>query len=469
MQKNERGFILIDFLKPAPDAEEKIPAENVTRLYKIWQVRVLISTSIVYIGYYIIRLIFTIQQNDISKVYGFSMGQIGTILSMFGIGYGISKLIMGTLADRANPNRYVATGLIVSSILNALYGATESFRMILFLMFLNSIMQGMGAAACQRLISLWFGRKGIGSIMARGTAFSIWSSAHNAGAFMCVAVINLSALLFGASLRWSFWTASIVSIAIAVLVLILGSDRPSTRGLPTIEDYTDDKVVVKDGEVVEGEVSTESVFKIFFEYIVKNKLIWAVILASLSIYVVRYGIMSWMPNYLVHVKGFENSTAKWLTGIFELAAVPGVIIIGFITDLLKGRRAIMVLISLIAMLVCLVTYFAATDHTLIIVILLIMGTFIYAPATIVGLMVNEAVPKFANGMSTGTMGFCQYIIGEVIATLVIGWLVEAYGWYAGNIVVYFFATVAILASIYILIHQNRNYKKIDKKESHSMK
>ena len=452
---------MLGFLKPAPDAEQKISEEKVPRLYKIWQTRVLISTAMVYIGYYIIRLIFTVQQNDISKAYGFSMGQIGTILSMFGIGYGISKLIMGTLADRANPNRYVATGLIVSSIINALYGTTQSFGMIVFLMLLNSVMQGMGAAACQRLVGLWFGRKGKGSIMARGTAFSIWSSAHNAGAFMCVAVINLSALFFGASLQWSFWIASIVSIIIAVIVLFLGSDRPTTKGLPTIEEYSGDKVVIKDGEVVEGDVSDENVFKIFFEYIVKNKLVWAVILTSLSIYVVRYGIMSWIPNYLVNVKGFDNSTAKWLTGIFELAAVPGVIIIGFITDLLRGRRAIMVLISLIAMLACLITYFAATNHTLINIVLLIMGTFIYAPATIVGLMVNEAVPKFANGMSTGTMGFCQYIIGEVTATLVIGWVVQSYGWSAGNIIVYAFAGIAILASIYILIYQNKLYKKID--------
>ena len=455
---------MFGFLKPAPDAEQKISEEKVPRLYKMWQTRVLISMAIVYIGYYIIRLIFTVQQNDISKAYGFSMGQIGTILSMFGIGYGISKLIMGTLADRANPNRYVATGLIVSSIINALYGTTQSFGMIVFLMLLNSVMQGMGAAACQRLVGLWFGRKGKGSIMARGTAFSIWSSAHNAGAFMCVAVINLSALFFGASLRWSFWTASIVSIVIAIIVLFLGSDRPTTKGLPTIEEYSGDKVVIKDGEVVEGDVSDDNVFKIFFEYIVKNKLVWAVILTSLSIYVVRYGIMSWIPNYLVNVKGFDNSTAKWLTGIFELAAVPGVIIIGFITDLLKGRRAIMVLVSLITMLACLITYFAATNHRLIIIVLLIMGTFIYAPATIVGLMVNEAVPKFANGMSTGTMGFCQYIIGEVTATLVIGWVVQAYGWSAGNIIVYAFAGIAILASIYILVHQNRLYKKIDEGE-----
>lgn len=452
---------MISFLKPAPDAVEKVPEKDIAKAFKIWQLRVIISTSVVYIGYYIIRLIFTVQQNDIAKAYGFSMGQIGTILSMFGIGYGISKLIMGTLADRANPNRYVATGLIVSAIINAFYGTTKNFYVIVALMLLNSIMQGMGAAACQRLVALWFGRIGKGSLMARGTAYSIWSSAHNAGAFMCVAVINLSALLFGASLQWSFWTASIVSIIIGLIVWFLGSDRPTTQGLPTIEDYSGDKVIVKDGEEVSGDVNSDSVFKIFVDYILKNKLVWAVIIASVAIYVVRYGIMSWIPNYLVNVKGFDNATAKWLTGIFELAAVPGVIIIGYITDLLKGRRAIMVLFSLIAMLICLITYFVATDHKVIIVVLILMGTFIYAPATIVGLMVNEAVPKFAVGMSTGTMGFCQYIIGEVTATLIIGWVVQVYGWTAGNFIVYGSAAIAILASIYILIDQNRMYKKLD--------
>ena len=48
----------------------------------MWQTRVLISTAIVYIGYYIIRLIFTVQQNDISKAYGFSMGQFSPCLGL---------------------------------------------------------------------------------------------------------------------------------------------------------------------------------------------------------------------------------------------------------------------------------------------------------------------------------------------------------------------------------------------------
>ncbi|MFK4935437.1 MFS transporter [Lactococcus garvieae] len=447
---------MLKFLLPAPDSTEKIPEKDISREYKKGQVYVLGCTSLVYIGYYIIRLIFTVQQNDIAKQYGFSLGQIGTILSMFGIGYGISKLIMGTLTDRVHPNRYVAAGLLISAVINSMYATTSNFSVIITLMLLNSLMQGIGAAACQRLISLWFGRKAQGSIMARGAAFAIWSSAHNAGAFMCVLVINISSLFFGDSLKWTFWTASIVSVMIAIIVLIFGRDRPTTMGLPTIEEYSEDKLSHA-GE----EVSKESVFFVFFEHILKNKLVWLVIITSVSIYVVRYGVMSWIPSYLVEEKGFESSTAKWLTGIFELAAVPGVIFIGFITDLLKGRRAIMVLISLIMMLACLTLYFKAENSTVIVVNLLLMGTFIYAPATIVGLMVNEAVPKFANGMSTGTMGFCQYIVGEVTATLIIGWVVQTYGWSYGSLIVYTFAIIAIITSIYIVIYQSKIYKEAE--------
>lgn len=444
---------MLNFLKPAADAATKVPDEKISSKYKIWQLRVLTSSSIVYVGYYIIRLIFTTQQNDIRQAYGFSLSQIGLILSTFGIGYGIAKLVMGTLADRSNANRYVATGLMVSSIINLFLGSTQNFYVIIVLMLLNSFMQGMGAAGCQRLISLWFGRKATGSIMARGTAYSIWSSAHNLGAFMCVATVNLSALFFGHSLQFSFYTASVVSFIIALFTWFVGSDRPASKGLPSIEQYSQDELVKSDEAVTDLPVH-----EVFVKYILKNKLVWAVILTSLSIYIVRYGIMSWIPSYLTEFKGFKAADAKWLVGIFELSAVPGVIILGFISDLLKGRRAIVLIIALIGMVISLTTYFFATNHTLIVVMLLILGTLIYAPATIVGLMVNEAVPKFAVGMSTGSMGIAQYLIGEVVGTAVIGIAVDHYGWQAGNVVLYIAAAIAIICSLYIAKVQQKTIK-----------
>lgn len=86
---------MFSFLKPAPDAKVKVPAEKVVGAYRLRQTGVLLSICIGYIGYYIIRLIFTTEQNDIMKAYGFTTADIGLVMYCFGIGYGISKLFMG--------------------------------------------------------------------------------------------------------------------------------------------------------------------------------------------------------------------------------------------------------------------------------------------------------------------------------------------------------------------------------------
>ena len=85
-----------------------------------------------------------------------------------------------------------------------------------------------------------------------------------------------------------------------------------------------------------------------------------------------------------------------------------------------------------------------------------MGTLIYAPLTLVGLMVNEVVPKFAVGSSTGFMGFFQYIFGETLATAfdrdlglqnTVGSLATRYYMFS--------AGLAMLLLVYIMIHEQK--------------
>ncbi|HBQ43039.1 MAG TPA: MFS transporter, partial [Lactobacillus acetotolerans] len=83
---------------------------------------------------------------------------------------------------------------------------------------------------------------------------------------------------------------------------------------------------------------------------------------------------------------------------------------------------------------------------------------IYAPLTLVGLMINEVVPKFAVGASTGFMGFFQYIFGETLATALIGVLVNKFGWFASNAVLYIASGLAILFLIYTAISENKMRK-----------
>ena len=96
---------MLSFLRPAPDATKKVPPEKIARSYRWHQTGVIAALCIGYIGYYIIRLIFTTEQNDIMRQYGFTTAEVGLVLSCFGIGYGISKLFMGALSDKSNTIR----------------------------------------------------------------------------------------------------------------------------------------------------------------------------------------------------------------------------------------------------------------------------------------------------------------------------------------------------------------------------
>lgn len=439
---------MFNFLKPAPDATVKVAPDKVAGTYRKRQLGVLLATCIGYIGYYVVRLIFTTEQTAIMNTYNLSLAQMGLILSTFGVGYGFSKLFMGALSDKSNPNRYLATGLILSSILNIFLGSTGDFYVMVALMLLIAITQGMGAAACQKLVQLWWGRKN------RGTVYAIWSSAHNAGAFVCVAIVQLASFLFAGSLPAVFYTASFFSLLIAAFILLVGSDRPTSVGLPSISEYTGEEVITE-GEVVTSETTDLSIIEIFKKYILTNKIVWAITLTSMSMYLIRFGIMSWIPTYLSSEKGFDPNQAKWLIGMFELAAVPGVIVLGAVSDMLKGRRALVSLISVIGLLGCLAVYFTTMSHAVIIVTLFVMGTLIYAPLTLVGLMVNEAVPKFAVGSSTGFMGFFQYMVGETLATALIGILVSIYGWQASNYVLFTAAIGAIALLIYLSMQERK--------------
>lgn len=436
-----------------PDSQKIVPPEKVASTYKWRQFGVLLATCIGYIGYYIIRLVFTTEQNDIMKAYHFSTANIGLILSCFGIGYGVAKLFMGVFADKCDSNRYLMAGLFLSAVLNIFLGSTKSLYLMMFLMFLMAVTQGMGAAACQKMIQLWWGPR------MRGTMYSIWSSAHNAGSFICVAIVQLAVFLFSGSIPAVFYTASVISFIICILILLLGADRPKAVGLPDISTYTGDKVILDNGQISTSDQTDLSITQIFIKYILKNKLVWAVTLTSMSLYLVRYGIQSWIPSYLVQNKGFDPAAAKWVIGIFELASVPGVIVIGAISDALKGRRATVSIVCVIGMLLCLTCYFFSSNHTVIIVALIIMGNLIYAPLTLVGLMINEVVPKFAVGASTGFMGFFQYIFGETLATALIGILVDRFGWIASNTVLYVASIVAVLFLLYTAISERQMRKK----------
>ncbi|VDY36397.1 G-3-P permease [Morganella morganii] len=103
-----------------------------------------------YAAYYLVRKNFALAFPSLME-QGFSKGELGTALSAISIAYGLSKFIMGSFSDRANPRYFLPTGLILASAVMLIMGfcdwATSSVWIMAILLFLCGWFQGDGLAA----------------------------------------------------------------------------------------------------------------------------------------------------------------------------------------------------------------------------------------------------------------------------------------------------------------------------------
>ncbi len=97
-----------------------------------------------------------------------------------------------------------------------------------------------------------------------------------------------------------------MAVVFAISVLVLGKGSPREEGLPSLaEMMPEEKVVLK---TKHGQKAPEnmSAFQIFCTYVLRNKNAWYVSFVDVFVYMVRFGMISWLPIYLLTVKHFSK-------------------------------------------------------------------------------------------------------------------------------------------------------------------
>src|SRR4028119_1243585 len=82
--------------------------------YKYWRKRVLYSAFIGYAFYYFCRVNISMALPYMQKDLEFNKFQLGLIVSVLQITYGVGKFLNGVIADRSNPRYVMTIGLIGS-------------------------------------------------------------------------------------------------------------------------------------------------------------------------------------------------------------------------------------------------------------------------------------------------------------------------------------------------------------------
>ena len=378
-----------------------------------------------YAAYYLVRNNLALAIPDILKDYPqHSKADLGWALTALSISYGVSKFLMGSVSDRANPKYFLPLGLLLSSAVIFVSGTAKamyaSLAIVVIVQAINGWVQGMGWPPCGKSMVHWF------STRERGLVVSTWNVGHNVGGALVATFALWGVTLFN---DWGakFYFNAVIAAAVAVLAFFLLRDTPQAYGLPPVEEYRNDYPP-------DYNAHSERTFtyrEIFVEHVLSNKYLWAIAIANAFIYFVRYGVVNWIPTYLQTAKGFTFSQSSRGWALYEFAAIPGTIACGWVSDkVFKGRRAPATILFMALTLAAVVVYWLNQHGPLWIdyAALFAIGFLIYGPIMIIGLHALDLVPKKAAGTAAGFTGFFGYVFGSAIAGSGVGWIADHWGW-----------------------------------------
>jgi OPA family glycerol-3-phosphate transporter-like MFS transporter len=408
----------IALLRPAAHVV-RLPDEDVRRLYPSFRWRILESTFIGYASFYLVRNNLPVVSKEMGQALHYSKGQIGDLLALTAIAYGIGKFFLGTWSDRSNPRYFMPAGLLVTALCNFIFGAVSSYPMHLFLWTLNGLAQGMGWAPCGRSLGHWY------SVRERGTVFAFWNLAVNVGGGLTGLIAAYSTAAWG--WRSAFYVPGVLAVVCAVYLLIRLRDTPQSVGLPPIEEFHNDYPVQSTGNG-ETELSTRD---LLVNHILKNRYIWLFAAANFFVYLTRYSMLDWGPTYLKEVKHASLEQGGFSTAIYELGGMCSTMLMGWLSDKAGGRRGMISVLCMVPVFVAFMAILYTPPGMLWLDLVLfgVVGFFIYPPVMLLPVMGLDFSSKKAVGTTAGFIGLLGYL-GRTVQGKGIGTVVERYGWNA---------------------------------------
>lgn len=411
-------------MRPAPIQPQLTDKAEIKEAYKYWRIRIFYSLYVGYVFYYFTRKSFTFVMPEMVHDLGLSYSQLGILSTLLYITYGISKFTSGVLSDKSNPRYFMSVGLILTGILNILFGMSSSLFCLAIIWGMNGIFQGWGWPPIAKQLTHWYSKR------ERGTWWSVCSTSHNVGGGL-IPIIVAYALAWTvpgiAGWRFAMFVPGVTCIAVGLFLLNRLRDVPQTLGLPPIELVSLDRAERREFDEEKAAVQL-SVKEILFDCVLNNRYVWIMALSYFFVYIVRTAINDWSIPFLVEL-GYDRVLAGASVFWFEAGGFLGMLIAGWCSDaFFQGKREPFMMMCAVGMAVCI--YFLAdlppASSGSILYSYLLMGSigfFVFGPQMLIGLAAAEYVDKKAAGTANGFVG-CWAYVGAAVTGYPLGVIID---------------------------------------------
>ena len=430
MAKSKKTMGFIDFFKTSAPKPLRTDLDEAgqKKYHRSLALQSFIAGTLGYSLYYVCRTSLNVMKKPILDSGMLDATQLGIIGSALLFAYAIGKFVNGFLADHSNIKRFMAAGLLVSTLANltmgviGLFGSNNAFigeavipSTVVFFIFatmwgINGWSQSMGAAPAIIALSRWF------PLSRRGTFYGFFSASHNIGEWL--SFIFVGSIVAVSGWQWGFFGAAIAGAIGIIIILFLMHDTPESKGLPSIEVLTGEKVEEKKKDESAGEAQ---------KLALRTPAVWILALASAFMYISRYSLNSWGILFLQEEKGFELADATFIISINALLGIVGTVLAGWMSDVLfKGDRKMPAFVSGIMLSISYALFvYGGNEYWVNIASMVLFGIAIgVLIAFLGGLMAIDVVPRKATGAALGIVGCASYIAAG-IQDVVSGWLIDS--------------------------------------------
>ena len=280
-----------------------------------------LSTLAVFICY-IDRINISVAAVEIQDQFGWDNTQLGLVLSSFFIGYIFTQYLGGFLADRYGGKKVLGYGVLFWSLFTILTPAAahHSFFLLLFTRVLLGLGEGVTFPALHSLYARWV------PYQERTRAIAFTNSGIPLGSIFAYVATPIIMIVYG--WEWAFYLFGAIGI-----VWFFFWQRNITSLPNEHPDISQNELTL----ILKEAPASEKAPKLPpFKTLIKNRPLWAIIVAHFCANWPLFVFISWLPIYLKDGLGvdYQDETALFITLIL-IPSIESVILVnlgGFLSD-----------------------------------------------------------------------------------------------------------------------------------------
>jgi len=359
--------------------------------------------------------------------------QMGLLMTVFLIFYGISNVFLSPLGDILGPRKAMSLSILLWGISLIIGGIAATFTIMLAGRVILGIGEGMHWPMQSKYVKNWFPPH------ERGKANSVWVVGLMAGPAIAMPFLTWAIQSYG--WRTSFFILVAFGLIPLILLWFYTTDFPSQhKGANQAE-----RDLIEQGQKAEKEFEAQAGNTTVWENMkvfIFNYRFWLVTLYYFCLASIFWGTMAWLPSYLKVARNFSWAAMGAFASLPYILGIASVLASGYISDKM-GRRAPVCIVSMLGAAAGIYFGAYAPDNTTAAILISFGIASIGLGIAPAWALVQQIVPGKAIGAGAGMMNGVSNG-GSAFSPFLMGFFISVSGSYVGGLM--FLVGLAIFAA-----------------------